>query len=128
RRDFHYKLAHALCKVYDHFYFEDLTLDGMKRMWGRKVSDLGFAKFLTILERVAIKLGKTVTKIDPFTPTSQTCSQCGHRQKISLNERVFDCQQCNLELDRDHNAARNILRTGSSVPTERGLRKSSASV
>ncbi|MEO0598353.1 MAG: transposase, partial [Chloroflexota bacterium] len=91
RRDFHYKLAHALCKEYDHFYFEDLTLDGMKRMWGRKVSDLGFGKFLKILERVAIKLGKTVTKIDPFAPTSQTCSQCGHRQKLSLSDRVFDC-------------------------------------
>lgn len=43
---------------------------------------------------------------------SQTCSSCGHRQKIPLSERVFKCPCCGLELDRDHNAAVNILGLG----------------
>src|SRR5258708_31926163 len=42
RRDHHFKLAHELCDELDVFYFEDLNLAGMKAMWGRKVSDLGF--------------------------------------------------------------------------------------
>src|SRR5690606_19779134 len=75
RRDFHFKLAHRLCDEYDTLYFEDLNLQGMKALWGRKVSDLGFAQFMSILEWVAFKRGKRVIKIDRFLPTTQTCSR-----------------------------------------------------
>jgi len=44
RRDFHFKLAHALCDEYDIMVFEDLNIDAMKRLWGRKVSDLSFGQ------------------------------------------------------------------------------------
>ncbi len=64
RHDHHYKLAHRLCDEYDLLCFEDLNLSGMKALWGRKVSDLGFASFLEILEWVAFKRGKSVVKID----------------------------------------------------------------
>jgi putative transposase len=50
RRDEHYKLAHDICKIYQAVVFEDLNLRGMKALWGRKVSDLGFAKFLVIMQ------------------------------------------------------------------------------
>jgi len=49
RRDHHFKLANQLCDEYDTLYFEDLNLAGMKAMWGRKVSDLGFASFLKVV-------------------------------------------------------------------------------
>ncbi len=52
RREHHFKLAHELCDKYDVLCLEDLNLEGMKRLWGRKVSDLGFAQFLEILGRV----------------------------------------------------------------------------
>src|SRR5579859_2249735 len=58
RRDFHFKLANGLCEEYDLQVFEDLNLEGMKRLWGRKVSDWGFAKFITIIKHVALKRGK----------------------------------------------------------------------
>lgn len=58
RRDFHYKLAHQLCDTYDVLVFEDLNLDGMKRLWGRKVSDLGFAQFVDLLAWVAFKMSR----------------------------------------------------------------------
>ena len=48
---------------------------------------------------------------DPFYPSSKTCSACGAvRANLHLGERVFRCQQCALELDRDLNAARNLAK------------------
>lgn len=114
RRDFHFKLAHRLCDEYDVMVFEDLNLQGMKALWGRKVSDLGFAQFVTILEWVAFKRGKRVIKIDRFAPTTKVCSACGQRHDLTLRDRMLHCD-CGLVIDRDHNAALNILRVGAST-------------
>ena len=112
RANYHWQLAHKLCRQFDTLIFEDLNLDGMKRLWGRKVSDLGFSGFLRKLEWVAAKRGKRVVYIDRFEPTSKTCSSCEHVQDMSLRERTFRCEHCGLALDRDHNAAKNIKRAG----------------
>jgi putative transposase len=114
RREHHYKLAHEICKARSLLYFEDLNLAGMKALWGRKVSDLGFAKFLKIVEWVAFQQGKTVVKIDRFTPTTKTCSACGKLHALTLRERTLVCD-CGLTIDRDHNAAINIQRVGAST-------------
>ncbi len=114
RRDHHFKLAHRLCDEYDVLYFEDLYLPGMKAMWGRKVSDLDFASFLSILEWVAFKRGKSVVKIDRFTPTTKVCSGCGQRHHLTLRDRVLNCD-CGLTMDRDHNAAINLKTAGASA-------------
>ena len=114
RRDHHFKLAHRLCDAYDVLYFEDLNLAGMKALWGRKVSDLGFGGFMSILEWVAFKRGKYVIKIGRFEPTSQVCSGCGQRHKLTLRDRVLKCD-CGLVIDRDHNAAINIQTVGAST-------------
>jgi len=115
RRDEHYRLAHALCERYDLLCFEDLNLNAMKRLWGRKVSDLAFGQFMTILKQVADKRNKVVKQIGRFERTTGRCSRCGHRQDLTLRERVFQCQSCGLTLDRDHNAAINILNAGASA-------------
>ena len=112
RRDFHFQLAHDLCDHYDILVFETLNLDGMKRLWGRKVSDLGFAQFLGILKWVALKRGKRLVFIDRWERTTGKCSSCGHLQKLELKDRTFCCGECGLVLDRDHNAARNIVEVG----------------
>jgi len=112
RREEHFKLAHHLCNVYDVMFFEDLNIAGMKRLWGRKVSDLGFAQFMQILQWVAKKRGKHVLFISRWEPTSKVCSECGYRQELTLADRWFDCPDCDLSLDRDHNAAQNIRRVG----------------
>ncbi|MBZ0277962.1 MAG: transposase, partial [Anaerolineae bacterium] len=114
RLDHHFKLAHELCKEYEVLCFEDLNLQGMKALWGRKVSDLGFAKFLDVLEWVAFKRGKQVIKIDRFTPTTKTCSGCGQRHDLTLRDRTLHCE-CGLVIDRDHNAAINIKTAGASA-------------
>ncbi len=115
RRDFHFKLANQLCDQYDWLVFEDLNLDGMKRLWGRKVSDLGFDKFVDILKHITVVWGSSLCFIDRFYPSSKTCSECGHIQDMPLRERVFHCEECGISIDRDHNAARNIVWAGSSV-------------
>lgn len=119
RRDEHFKLAHALCDQYDVLCFEDLYLAGMRALWGRKVSDLAFSQFLTILKQVAAKRGKRVVQIGRWERTTCTCSRCGHEQKLELRERVFHCGSCGLVLDRDHNAALNISYAGASAYANR---------
>lgn len=117
RRDFHFKLAHALCDQYDFIFLEDLNLEGMKRLWGRKVSDLAFAKFVELLEWVALKRRAWVARIGRFDRTTGQCSNphCNHQQNMTLRQRVFACEHCGLTLNRDYNAALNILRIGASM-------------
>ena len=116
RKDWFWKLAHDLTNKYDVLIFEDLNLNGMKRLWGRKVSDLSFASFLKILQTVATKKGKVVHFVDKFYPSSKTCSHCGHiHQELNLKDRVWNCPSCNSKgIQRDLNAAINLLREGAS--------------
>jgi len=116
RHDHHFKLAHQLCDQYDVLCFEDLNLEGMKRLWGRKVSDLGFASFLEILEWVAFKRGKQVVKIDRWYPSTQKCHHCGYlNADITLRDREWVCPNCGTHHKRDHNAAINIKTAGASA-------------
>jgi len=110
RRDDFFKLAHYLCKKYDHIAIEDLNLDGMKRLWGRKVSDLAYGEFVLILEHVASKYGVEVKKIDRYAPSSKACHVCGTLTNLSLKDRTWTCPDCGTSHDRDINAAINIKR------------------
>jgi len=112
RRDFHFQLVHLLFKHYDTLVFEDLNIDGMKRLWGKKVSDLGFAQFVKIAQWMAVKHGKRVVIIDRWERTTGQCSGCGHKQTLTLADRVFQRERCHVHLDRDHNAAINIFEAG----------------
>lgn len=115
RRDWFWKLAHRLTDQYDALYFETLNLDGMKRLWGRKISDLAFAEFLEILKWVAKKKHKYVGFIDRWYPSSKTCSHCGHVHKqLELSDRWWRCPSCHSVNDRDENAAINIKAVGAS--------------
>jgi putative transposase len=113
RADFHHKLARNLAKTYDSIFVEDLNLQGMKKVWGRKVSDLGFSSFLLILEHHCNKSGSRLLKIPRFYPSSKTCSVCNSVQEnLSLDQRSWVCASCKAEHNRDINAARNIFRVG----------------
>lgn len=115
RRDAHWKLAHELCSAFDVICLETLNLDGMKRMWGRKVSDLGFAEFVDILQQAATKTGTTIVQVDQWLPTSKACASCGVLQEMPLSVRHFNCPECGWSLSRDQNAALNILAAGASA-------------
>jgi putative transposase len=115
RRDWFFKLAHALTDQYDYLFFEDLAMRGMQALWGRKVGDLARSEFMDILSYVASTKGKVVHLIDRFYPSSKTCADCGHVQELSLSDRQWACSGCGVIHDRDHNAAVNIHRVGAST-------------
>lgn len=113
RRDWFYKLANSLTKQYSVICIEDLNLDAMKRLWGRKISDLSYYEFVQILEWEALKNGSKVVKIDRFAPSSKMCHCCGFiNDKLTLKDRKWVCPSCGEHLDRDINAAINIRNLG----------------
>ena len=116
RRDWFWKLAHQLTDKFDYLFFETLNLKGMKRLWGRKISDLALAEFLKIINFVATKKGKIVSYIDQWYPSTKECSECHHvLDKLPLDVRYWICPNpnCNARHGRDDNASRNIKRAGS---------------
>ena len=113
RADHHWKLAIGLCRDFDIMFFEDLNLGGMKALFGKQVSDLAFGEFLQKLRWQAKKRLKRVHTIDRWTPTTKCCCVCNHHNKeITLADREWLCPSCNTHLDRDPNAAINILKEG----------------
>ncbi len=116
RNDFHWKLAHHLTDEYDEIRLETLNLQGMKALWGRKISDLGFADFVAKLKYIASKKGVKIVFIDKWYPSSKTCSACGAvNETLNLRDRTWQCSDCGTNHDRDRNAAMNIYRVGAST-------------
>jgi putative transposase len=116
RDDWAKKTANSLVKKYDCLFLEDLNLSGMQALWGRKMSDVAFGRFVSCLEWMAKKRGSIVHKIDRFFPSSKVCSCCGREnQGLRLRDREWECNACESKHDRDLNAARNILKVGTST-------------
>ncbi|NEO97158.1 MAG: IS200/IS605 family element transposase accessory protein TnpB [Symploca sp. SIO2E9] len=109
RKDFHYNVAHKLVKSYDLIAVEDLNIKGLaKSKLAKSILDAAWGKFITILETVAVKCGVRVVKVNPHG-TSQNCSNCGTKVPKTLSVRTHECPKCKCVLDRDENAAINIL-------------------
>jgi putative transposase len=129
RSDWFWKLAHELTNRFDVLCFERLFLKGMKRLWGRKISDLALRDFLDILEWQALKKGKQVVYIDQWYPSSKTCSNCGHiLESLDLSVRRWRCPSCLSVNDRDENASLNIKRVGSSTLGVGDVRQSQTAI
>ena len=92
---------------------EDLAVHKMvhNHCLAKSIQDAAWSQFATFLSYKAAWAGRTFVAVNPAY-TSQDCSGCGHRQKKTLAERVHRCACCGLTLDRDHNAAVNILSLG----------------
>ena len=113
RTDHHWKLAIELCRKFDIMFFEDLNLSGMKRLWGKQVSDLAFGEFYRKLKHQSHKRIRCVLKINRWSPTTKECCVCGyHNKDLTLADRNWTCRSCDTHLDRDQNAAMNILKEG----------------
>ena len=111
RRDWHWKLATDLCRRFDAIATETLNLDGMKRLWGRKVSDLAFYQFVEILKFKCFKHNREFHQVGQWTATTKPCSNCGHKNdNLALSDRQWICSKCGSHHDRDINAAINGLR------------------
>ena len=116
RRDWFFKLALRLVRRYDKIAIETLNLEGMKKLWGRKVSDIAFGEFSLILQWTCAKYGKVFAKAGRWQPTTKACHACKHKnESITLSDRYWTCPSCSTSHDRDINAAINILQAGVAV-------------
>lgn len=113
RRDFLHKLSYNLSKNYSVIVVEDLNIRNMvkNRKLSKSISDAGWGMFRNMLSYKCEREGGLLHKIAPQY-TSQDCSCCGNRVKKSLSVRTHVCKHCGTVLDRDHNAALNILQKG----------------
>jgi len=124
RRDFHFKVAHHYALLYALIVVEHLHIAGMvkNRRLSKSILDAGWAQFLHILHSKAESAGSEVRRIDARY-TTQRCSRCGELTPKGLSVRTHICQYCSFVMDRDQNAALNILRAGAqpsgTVPHER---------
>lgn len=132
RMDFLHKTANWLLEKYDTIFIEDLKIANMIRRpkpnpgengeflpngaaakggLNKSIANAGWHTFRTILQYKAFRLGKEVIAVPPHF-TSQKCSGCGEVVKKSLSVRTHVCHNCELVLNRDHNAAINVLGLG----------------
>lgn len=112
RSDFEWKLAHELCKNNSFIAIEDLNIEAMKKLWGRKISDLSFSSFVSKLEQVALKYNTIIQKVGRYYASSKTCT-CGVKNKeLKLSDREWACSSCGTVHQRDLLASNNILTEG----------------
>ena len=120
RIDAMHKLTTWLASTFSHISVEDLNAAGMVKNHhlAKAVSDAAFGEFRRQLEYKTAKTDAKLHVIDRWYPSSKTCSRCGRvKAKLSLAERVYRCDGCGLVMDRDLNAAVNILVAGSAPET-----------
>lgn len=120
RSDTLHKLTTMLAQTYSDISIEDLNVVGMLKnhRLAKAVSDASFSELRRQLEYKTAKTGAKLHVIDRWYPSSKTCSNCGSvKAKLSLKERTYKCEHCGLVIDRDLNAAINIMVAGSAPET-----------
>jgi len=113
RKNFCHQESHRLINRFDVIAVEDLSVNRMvhNHCLAKSIHDAAWSQFTVFLAYKAAYAGRQYVAVNPAY-TTQDCSQCGHRQKKSLADRLHCCPCCGLTLDRDHNAALNIKRLG----------------
>ena len=109
RRDFLHKLSRKLVRSHSLLALEDLASQEMAEMnYGKSINDAGWSEFISMLSYKAESAGSRVILVNPKN-TSKECSDCGTLVSKTLWERQHDCPSCGLSIERDLNAAINIL-------------------
>jgi len=114
RMDNLHKVSHQLVSNYDIIALEDLNVKGMVKnhKLSKHISDASWGTFVRLLEYKADWNDKQIVKINRFYPSSKTCCECGWiNQDLNLSIREWTCKNGHF-LDRDLNAAKNILKEG----------------
>lgn len=113
RYEFAHQVSRNLVDRFGLIAFEDLNIKGMihNHNLAKSISDVAWNMLVNITSYKAASAGSMVVLVDPRN-TSKMCSRCGILVEKSLSDRTHNCSQCGLSLDRDWNAAINILRLG----------------
>lgn len=113
RKNFAHQWSRKIVNRFGIVCVENLMVNRMmhNHCLARSISDVAWSRFFDYLLYKAEWAGRKMVPVDPAY-TSQICSSCGYRQKLTLDIREYRCPCCNIILDRDHNAALNILACG----------------
>jgi putative transposase len=113
RRDFAHQESRKLVNRFAIIVFENLNIRGMLKntRLAKSIADAAWNQLAQFTSYKAENAGRCVVQVNPRN-TSQTCSKCGELVEKDLSVRVHHCSSCGLTLDRDHNAAINILALG----------------
>ncbi|WP_311751030.1 RNA-guided endonuclease TnpB family protein, partial [Proteus columbae] len=115
RADFQHKLSRAIVDENQAVIVETLKVANMMKNppLARAIGDAGWSGFIAKLEYKAAEKGVHVVKLEQWFASSKTCHCCGHKMpEMPLNKRIWQCPECEIEHDRDINAAINIERKG----------------
>ena len=117
RTDTLHKLTTRLVDQFDVICIEDLNVSGMikNHHLARSIANAGFYEFRRQLEYKTAWYGKKLVVADRWYPSSKTCSGCGKQHEMPLDQRTYRCE-CGLVLDRDVNAALNLLKVAGDAP------------
>ena len=118
RKDAIHKLTHYLTKNHSEIVIEDLNVSGMLKnhRLASAIADCGFFEFKRQLEYKSDWYGTIVHLVDRWFPSSKTCSNCQEvKKELKLSDRVFKCDSCGMELERDLNASINLENAVSST-------------
>lgn len=117
RNNFIHQTCSAITKQYDLVCVEDLNVSGMMKnhCLAKSIQDASWYQFKTMLDWHCKKRGKKFVKVGQWFASTKTCSSCGNIQDMPLSERVYHCQTCHHEMDRDLNASINILQEGKRI-------------
>ena len=128
------KLNRKICRQKEHYYhqitnellcdnqtivIETLNVKGMmeEKKLSRNISDASWGLLTQMLEYKSKWYGRELIKINQWFPSSKTCSNCGNvKETLLLSERVYKCEVCKTEMDRDLNASINIKNSGIKIP------------
>jgi len=118
RKDLLHKITHYICKNHAKIVIEDLNVSGMlsNGNLALSISDCGFYEFKRQLEYKSKKFGCQLIIADRWFASSKICSTCGHKhENLTLKDRVYECSNCGLEIDRDLNASLNLSKLAYSI-------------
>ena len=118
RNDYQHKVSRELADNFKAIFLETLNVKNMVKngKLAKSISSVSWSSFITKLEYKIAENQGCIVKIDPFYPSSKTCSNCGCvKDKLLLSERTYHCSECGFTIDRDLNASINILKAGLSL-------------
>jgi transposase len=97
-------------------YVEDLKITNMVRnhCLAKSINDAGWGRFIGMIAYKEEESGGQLIQVNPRN-TTQNCSRCGNYVEKSLSERIHECPSCGLVMNRDENAALNILARGREI-------------
>lgn len=115
RKDFQHKISHQLINENQVIVSEDLKPSNMikNHKLAKSIADASFSSFCSMIDYKAKWYGRTYIKVGSFYPSSKLCNCCGYKNTtLTLVDREWECPNCHTLLDRDKNAALNILDEG----------------